>query len=109
VKRKEKLLREVTVKIGLNQEKDEEGIVAEALLNSGAIGLVISSEFARKNKFRKKKLDRLIYIRRVDGIFNYERPMEHTVELKLFYRRHKERTEIDVIREQKWSVIFGIL
>jgi len=31
-KKKEKLLREVTVKIGLKQEKEEEGVVTEALL-----------------------------------------------------------------------------
>jgi len=64
------------VQIGLKQEDEEEEIVVEALLDSGATELVISSEFVRKNKFRKK-LDRL------------------------FYRGHKERTEIDVIGGQK--------
>ena len=62
--------------------------------------LVISSKFARKNKF-KKKLNRLIYIRNIDDIFNYERPIEYIVEMELFYRRYKEKMEIDVIREQK--------
>jgi len=33
----EKLLREITVKIELKQENDEEEIVVEALLDSGAI------------------------------------------------------------------------
>ena len=62
--------------------------------------LVISSKFARKNKF-KKKLNRLIYIRNIDDIFNYERLIEYIVEMELFYRRYKEKMEIDVIREQK--------
>ena len=53
----EKVLREVTVKIGLRQEDNEKGIVVEVLLSSGVIGLVMSSEFARKNKFKKKKLE----------------------------------------------------
>jgi len=51
----EKTLREVTVKIELKQEEDEEKIVVEALLDSGATGLVICLEFVRKNKFRKFK------------------------------------------------------
>ena len=52
--KKEKLLREVTVKIGLKQEDDEDGITMKALLDSRVTGLVMSSEFARKNKFKKK-------------------------------------------------------
>ncbi len=51
------MLREVTVKIRLKQEDKEERIVIEVLLDSRVIGLVISSDFARKNKFKKKKLD----------------------------------------------------
>jgi len=72
----------------------------KALLDSGIIGLIISSKFARKNKFRKK-LDRLIYIRNINSIFNYERLIEHIVEMECFYRRHKEKIEIDVIGDQK--------
>jgi len=42
------LLREVTVKIELERIDIQEGIIVEALLDSGAMGLVMSSEFARK-------------------------------------------------------------
>ena len=62
---------------------------------------MMSLEFTKKNKFRKKKLDRLIYVRNIDGIFNYEEPIKHIVEIKLYYRGHKERMKIDVIEEQK--------
>ena len=41
-------LREVTVKIGLERIDTQEGITVEALLDSGATGLVMSSEFAKK-------------------------------------------------------------
>ena len=41
-----KPLREVTVKIGLERINTQEGITVEALLDSGAIGLVMSLEFA---------------------------------------------------------------
>jgi len=56
-------LREVTVKIGLKQKEDEEGIIVEALLDSSATGLVMSSEFAKKNKFKKKRLEMPIYVK----------------------------------------------
>jgi len=82
--------------------------VVEALLDSGVTGLVVSSEFARKNKF-KKKLEKQIYVRNVNSIFNHKELIEHMVEVELFYRGHKERTEIDVIEGQKWSVILEIL
>ena len=84
------------MKIELKQKYKEE-IVVEALLDSGITGLVMSSKFTRKNKLRKKKLDRPIYIRNVDDICNYKGPIEHTVEVELFYREHKERMEINVI------------
>ena len=44
----ENLLREVTLKIGLERIDTQEGITVEALLDSGVIGLVMSSEFVRK-------------------------------------------------------------
>ena len=53
--KKEKLLREVTVKIGLKQKEEEEGIVTKALLDSKATELVISEEFAKKHRFRSWK------------------------------------------------------
>jgi len=101
VEKKEKLLRKVMIKIGLKQEDDEEEIVVEVLLDSGVTWLVMSLEFVRKNQFRKKKLDKLICVRNVDGTLNYKRLIKYTVEMELFYRRHKERTEIDVIGGQK--------
>jgi len=44
------MLREVTVKIELMQEDDNEEIVVEILLDSRVIEFMISSEFVRKNK-----------------------------------------------------------
>jgi len=55
--KKKKLLREVMVKIELKQEDDEDRITIEALLDSSMIELVMSLEFVRKNKFKKKKLE----------------------------------------------------
>ena len=108
VEKKEKVLREVTVKIGLKQEEEEEEVVTEALLDSGATGLVISEEFARKNKFRRTKLERLIYVRNMGGTLNYAGPIVNTVEVEIFFKGHKGRMSIDVIGGQKWSVILGM-
>jgi len=96
-KKKEKMLREVTVKIGLKQEKEEEGIVTETLLDSGVTELVISEEFSRKHKFRRTKLERPIYVRNVDGTLDYIGPIVDTVEVEIYFKRYKERTSIDMI------------
>jgi len=40
------------VKIGLERIDMQEGVIVEALLDSGARELVISSNFARKQKFK---------------------------------------------------------
>ena len=72
------------VKIELKQEDDEEGIVVEVLLDSEVTELVMSLKFVRKNKFKKKKLDRPIYM---DDIFNHKGLIEHIVEVELFLQR----------------------
>jgi len=102
------LLREVTVKIGLERIDMQEGITVEALLDSSVTGLVMSSEFARKQGFKLKKLDRPMYVRNIDGSLNKEGPIEHMVEVNIYYQGHRERTEIDVIGGQKWTVILGM-
>jgi len=77
----------------------------EALLDSGATGLVMSSEFAKRQGFNLKKLERPMNVRNVDGLLNKEGPIENTVEVNIYYQGHRERTEIDVIGGQKWTVI----
>ena len=66
------------------------------LLDSGVTVLVMSLKFARKK-------------RNMDSTFNHKEPIKHTAEVKLFYKGYKEKIEIDIIEEQKWSVISGIL
>jgi len=97
-------LREVMVKIGLERIDTQERVTVEALLDSGVTGLVMSSEFAKKQGFKLKKLERP-----VNRSFNKEGPIENTVEINIYYQEHRERTEIDVIGGQKWTVILGML
>jgi len=72
------------VKIGLKQ-KEEEGVVIEALLDSRTMGLVMNEEFARRHKFRRTKLEKLVYVRNVDGTLNYMGPIVDTVEVEIFF------------------------
>jgi len=47
------------VKIGLERINTQKGIIVELLLDNKMIGLVISSEFIRKQVFKLKKMERL--------------------------------------------------
>ena len=61
----------------------------------------MSLEFARRQEFKLKKIKRLIYMRNVNGTLNKKGLIEYMVEIKIYYQRYRERTEIDVIRGQK--------
>ena len=83
-------LREVIVKIGLKRIDIPEEIMVGALLDSMAIYLVMSSEFTRKQMFKLKKIERLIYVRNVDSTFNREKLIKYTVEVNILYKEHRE-------------------
>ena len=102
------MLREVTVKIGLERIDTQEGVTVEALLDSKVTGLVMSLEFARKQGFKLKKIENLIYVRNVDGTFSKERLMENMAEVNIYYQEYRERIEINVIGGQKWNMILGM-
>ena len=73
----ENMLREVIVKIGLEQINIQEGVTVEVLLDSRTMEFVMSLEFTRKQRFNLKKIKRLI--------FNKEGPIEYTVEVNIYY------------------------
>jgi len=78
------------------------------MLDSGVTRLVMSSKFARKQEFELKKIERPIYVRNMNGSFNKEEPIEYIVEVNIYYQGHKKKTEVNVIGEQKWSIILEI-
>ena len=57
----------------------------KALLDSGEMRLVMSSEFAKKQSFKLKKLERPINVRNVDGLLNKEELIEHMVEVNIYH------------------------
>ena len=74
-------------------------------MDSKVTRLVISSKFARKQRFKLKKIENPIYVRNVDRTFNKEGLIENTVEIYIYYQGYRKRIEIDVIGGQKWNVI----
>jgi len=75
----------------------QEGVIVEVLLDSGAIGLVMSLEFAKKQGFKLKKIKKPIYIRNMNSFFNKEGSIEYIVEVNIYYQKYRERMEINVI------------
>ena len=89
------------VKIGLEIINTQKEVTVEALLDSRATGLVMSSEFARKQGFKLRKIENPIYVRNVDRTMNREELIENTMEVNIYYQGHKKRIEIDIIGGQK--------
>ena len=53
--------------------------------NSRAMDLVMSLEFTKKQGFKLKKIERLIYVRKVNGFFSKEGLIEYMVEVNIYY------------------------
>ena len=79
------VLREITVKIGLERIDIQEGITMEALLDNRTTKLVMSLEFAKKQGFKLKKINKPIYIRNIDETFNKEKLIKNVVEMNIYY------------------------
>ena len=77
------MLREVTIKIGLERINIQKEVIVKALLDSRVTELVMSSEFARKQEFKLKKIENPIYVRNIDETFNKERLIENIVEVNI--------------------------
>ena len=54
------MLREVTIKIGSKKINIQKEVIIETLLNNKVIDFIISLEFARKQQFKLKKMERPI-------------------------------------------------
>ena len=44
-------------------------------------------------------------VKNVNGSLNKKGPIEYTVKVNIYFKGHRERTVIDVIGRQKWTVI----
>ena len=83
------MLRAVTVNIKLEKINTQQEVTIEALLDNSVVVSVMSLEFARKQRFKLKKIEELIYVRNLNGTFNKKRLIENTMEVNIFYKKHK--------------------
>ena len=60
-------------------------IIVEALLDSKATELVMSSEYVRKLRLKLKKIKQPIYIRNMGGMFNKKGLIENMMEVNIYY------------------------
>ena len=60
-------------------------VLLDSGVTSGVTGLVMSSKFVRKQEFKLKKIERLIYVRNMNGIFNKKGLIEHAVKINIYY------------------------
>ena len=84
-KAKKKIIKRSDSKNRAGKIDIQEEIMVETLLDSGATGLIMSSEFARKQRFKLKRIDKLIFIRNVDKTFNKRELIENTVKLNIYH------------------------
>ena len=77
--------RKLIVKISLKRIDIQKRIIVEALLDSCATRLVISVEFAKKQRFKLEKIKKPICVRNLDGFFNKEGLIEYMVEINIYY------------------------
>jgi len=85
-----------------------EGITVKKLLDSGATGMFMDREMARRHSFKITKLERPLKVKNVDRTENSRENIMHQVEVNVFYKNHVEKIRMDVCNLGKTEVILGI-
>ena len=72
--------------------------------------LAMNSELTRKQGFKlKKKIEKIIYVRNINGTINKKRPIENIIKINIYYQKYRKRIKTNMIRGQKQSIILEIL
>jgi len=108
IRRTFKILREVWLDIGIEKVDMHEGVTVKVLLDSGATGMFMNREIARKHGFKITKLKRPLKVKNVDGTENSRGNITHQVEVNIFYKNHVERMRMDICNLGKMEVILGM-
>jgi len=108
VRRTFKILREVWLDIGIEKVDTHEGVTVKALLDSGATGMFMNREMAKRHGFKMIKLERPLKVKNVDRTENSGGNIMHQVECNVFYKGHVERMRMDVCNLGKTEVILGM-
>ena len=75
-------------------------------MDSKLTELVISLEFARKQNFKLKKIEKLIYVRNLNSSLNKEEPIEYIVEVNIV--RNRPATEPVMLKVCNVKLSFDI-
>ena len=75
-------------------------------MDSKLTELVISLEFARKQNFKLKKIEKLIYVRNLNSSLNKEEPIEYIVEVNIV--RNRPATEPVMLKVCNVKLSFNI-
>ena len=101
-------LKAVWMKIGLEKVDTHEGVTADALLDSGVMGLFMNKEFMEKKGLRMERLERPVKVMNVDGMHNREGDITHKVTCNIYYKGHTERVRFDMCNLGRTEVILGM-
>jgi len=108
IRRTFKILRKVWLDIGIEKVDMHEGVIVKALLDSGATGMFMDREMAKRHGFKITKLEKPLKVKNVDGTENSGGNIMHQVEVNVFYKNHVERMKMDVCNLEKTEVILGM-
>jgi len=59
-------------------------------------GMFMDKRLAAKQRFKLKKLERLLIVENINGMYKSRGAITHQVEVNVYYRNHVERMRIDV-------------
>ena len=79
------------MKVGLEKLKSYKGVAVKALLDSRMTGLFIDTKFAKKKRFKLKKLKTCLLVRNIDRTVNVRGAITHQVECNMFFKGHIEK------------------
>jgi RNase H-like domain found in reverse transcriptase/Reverse transcriptase (RNA-dependent DNA polymerase)/Integrase zinc binding domain/Chromo (CHRromatin Organisation MOdifier) domain len=79
----------------------------KALLDSGATGLFVDSDFVKRNRINTRSLTHPIPVNNVDGTANESGPIREVADLVLSYDGHTERTLFAVTGIGRQDIIIG--
>jgi len=101
-------LREVWMKVRLEQLESHEGVVVKALLDNGATGLFMDTIFTKEKRFKMEKIKRPLLVKNMDRTVNVEGAIMHQVECNIFFKGHVERVRMDICNLGKTEFILGM-
>ena len=99
--------RSLHVKVELQTTDTSQVFGMRALLDSGATGLFIDSEYVKSNRMPTRKLSRPIPVFNVDGTPNEAGQITEIVDVILRFKDHSERAQFAVTRLGKQHMILG--